>query len=153
VTRESQTGTGGAPGSGSLAGYCLDHQVGFLLRRANQRHLAIFARAMPSLTPRQFAALARLGERGPLSQNQLGRETAMDAATIKGVVVRLAERGLAETGAHPNDRRRVMISLTDIGARVFESQVQTATEITKETLAPLTADERSSFLRMLEKIC
>ena len=40
--------------------YALDEQVGFLLRRATQRHLAIFARQIPTLTSTQFAALAKL---------------------------------------------------------------------------------------------
>ena len=30
--------------------YDLDAQVGFLLRRATQRHLALFARQIPTLT-------------------------------------------------------------------------------------------------------
>jgi len=38
------------------------------------------------LTPTRFAAMAKLLEHGSLSQNELGRMTAMDIATIKGVV-------------------------------------------------------------------
>ena len=72
--------------------YRLDDQIGFLLRRANQRHLSLFAEVIPELTTTQLAALAKLHEQGAMSQNQLGRATAMDAATIKGVVGRL-ERG------------------------------------------------------------
>ena len=72
--------------------YQLDEQVGFLLRRANQRHLSVFAGLIPELTTTQFAAIARLADEGPMSQNQLGRATAMDAATIKGVVGRLEKR-------------------------------------------------------------
>ena len=70
--------------------YSLKAQVGFNLRRANQRHVAIFARHVDGLTPTQFAALAKLHELGSLSQNKLGRLTAMDSATIKGVVERLS---------------------------------------------------------------
>jgi cobyrinic acid a,c-diamide synthase len=66
--------------------YVLDDQIGFVLRRVTQRHLAIFSDAIPEVTTTQFAALAKLAELGPLSQNHLGRVTAMDAATIKGVV-------------------------------------------------------------------
>ena len=50
-------------------------------------------RVIPEVTTTQFAALAKLAEQGPLSQNQLGRATAMDAATIKGVVGRLVRGG------------------------------------------------------------
>ena len=63
------------------APYVLDDQIGYILRRVTQRHLAIFAQAIPDVTTTQFAVLMRLAELGPQSQNALGRETAMDAAT------------------------------------------------------------------------
>ena len=54
----------------------------------------IFAAEMiEGLTPTQWAALAKLREVGDCSQNHLGRLTAMDAATIKGVIDRLTGRG------------------------------------------------------------
>ena len=71
-------------------------QVGFILRQASQRHTALFASAWaPRPRRRSRAALAKLHEIGPTSQNQLGRMTAMDVATIKGVVDRLMKRGLS----------------------------------------------------------
>src|SRR5579864_3605184 len=70
--------------------YVLDEQVGFVMRVAMQRHTAIFsARMIEGLTQTQFAALAKLHEVGPCSQNHLGRLIYLDAATIKGVVDRL----------------------------------------------------------------
>ena len=66
--------------------YRLDDQVGFLLRVAMQRHTAIFmSRIVRGLTQTQFAALAKLREVGPCSQNQLGRLIYLDAATTRGV--------------------------------------------------------------------
>jgi hypothetical protein len=54
--------------------YLLDEQVGFLLRVAMQRHTSIFmTRMIEGLTRTQFAALAKLYEVGPCSQNELGR--------------------------------------------------------------------------------
>ena len=58
-------------------GYRLEDQVGFHLRRAGQRHAAIFSAHMgEELTPTRWAALVKLSEHGALSQNLLGRETA-----------------------------------------------------------------------------
>ena len=135
-----------------IADYRLDEQVGFLLRRATQRHLAIFAQGIPELTPTQFAALAKLAELGPLSQNRLGRETAMDAATIKGVTDRLAERGLVESRSDPADRRLRMIALTEEGGALFRRLARQALAISVETLAPLTGPERARLLALLEKL-
>src|SRR4030081_2195113 len=97
----------------SRAIYVLDEQVGFILRQVWQRHATIFAREIGiNLTPTQWAALAKLTETRPCSQNQLGRLTAMDVATIKGVIDRLTARGLTETSPDPEDGRRLMVRLT-----------------------------------------
>ncbi|MEO0680298.1 MAG: MarR family transcriptional regulator, partial [Pseudomonadota bacterium] len=96
--------------------YQLSDQAGYNLRRANQRHVAIFARHVDGLTPTQFATLARLHERGPLSQNLLGRATAMDSATIKGVVERLRAKGFVASRLDENDQRLRLVELTAAGA-------------------------------------
>lgn len=135
------------------APYVLEEQVGFLLRQANQRHTTIFAkRIIEELTPTQWAALAKLSERGPLSQNLLGRKTAMDAATIKGVVDRLAARGLTAAEPDPRDARRRRIALTAEGRALAKRAIAVALAITEETLAPLSASERKTLVRLLAKI-
>lgn len=132
--------------------YRLDDAVGFLLRRANQRHLAVFGTLLPELTTTQLAALARLSELGPMSQNQLGRLTAMDAATIKGVVGRLVVRRLVTTAPSEEDRRRLIVDLTPEGHALFETVRERAREATEVTLSPLTAAERERFLGLLRRL-
>ncbi|TCO70774.1 MarR family winged helix-turn-helix transcriptional regulator [Rhodovulum euryhalinum] len=134
------------------APYVLDAQVGFLMRKATQRHLSIFAAHIPDLTPTQFATLAKLYERGPTTQNALGRATAMDAATIKGVVDRLRARGLVASAPDPADCRRVSVRATAEGRRAFEGHARAAHAITRETLAPLTPAEQEMFLRLLARL-
>jgi MarR family transcriptional regulator, lower aerobic nicotinate degradation pathway regulator len=133
--------------------YILDEQIGFVLRQVWQRHAAIFAREIGiNLTPTQWAALAKLSESGPCSQNQLGRLTAMDVATIKGVIDRLTARGLTETSADPEDGRRLLVSLTRAGKQLAEKAVPNALAITRETLAPLEPREREMLVALLSKL-
>jgi len=133
--------------------YVLEEQIGFLLRQVWQRHAAIFAREIGiNLTPTQWAALIKLGETGPCSQNQLGRLTAMDVATIKGVIDRLTARGLTETCADPADGRRLLVSLTRAGQQLAEQAVPNALTITRETLAPLETKEREMLVALLSKL-
>lgn len=132
--------------------YRLDDQIGYILRRVTQRHLSIFAAAIPEVTTTQFAVLARLAEIGPVSQNHLGRETAMDAATIKGVVDRLAKLGLVATTADPADRRRLTVSLTGAGTELFTSRRGTALQISADTVAPLTAAEAATLQALLLRL-
>lgn len=133
--------------------YRLDEQVGFLLRLANQRHTAIFQQnTLSELTPTQFAALMRIAEIGPVSQNHLGRMTAMDVATIKGVVERLRRKGLIGLSPDPTDRRRTRIALSETAAALLDDLRDMGRRITEETLAPLSSTERRAFLALLARI-
>jgi DNA-binding MarR family transcriptional regulator len=132
--------------------YALDDQIGFLLRRVTQRHLALFAQAIPEVTTTQFAVLARLEELGPQSQNALGRETAMDAATIKGVVDRLVRQGLVATTPDEDDRRRLTISLTPEGKMLFQRQAPAALAVSAETLKPLNDEESRLLINFLSRL-
>ena len=132
--------------------YRLSDQVGFNLRRANQRHVSIFARHVEDLTPTQFAALARLYEKDAISQNLLGRLTAMDSATIKGVVERLNAKGLVSSSTDPNDRRLRRVELTKAGRKRFETALEHAMAAREETLDPLTEDEAALLESLLAKL-
>ncbi len=133
--------------------YVLDDQAGFLMRIAMQRHTSIFtSRMIEGLTQTQFAALAKLYEVGPCSQNYLGRLIYLDAATIKGVVDRLHLRGFVTALNDPKDRRRRAVALTERGRTVTEEAMTVASEITAATLGPLTADEQRQITKLLRKL-
>lgn len=132
--------------------YRLDDQVGFLLRRASQRHLSIYGQTIPDLTPMQFATLSKLQEAGALTQNALGRLTAMDAATIKGVVDRLGKRDLVMTENDKTDRRRTIVSLTKKGRALIDGFTDLAFQISADTLQPLSENEQAIFLHLLRKM-
>ena len=133
--------------------YVLNAQIGFVLRQAHQRHTTIFASLMiEDLTPTQWAALAKLKEIGPSSQNLLGRLTAMDAATIKGVIDRLTKRGFTGTKPDPADGRRLLVALTERGAALYDRAKPIAAHITDLTLEPLNERERSELFALLAKL-
>jgi MarR family transcriptional regulator, lower aerobic nicotinate degradation pathway regulator len=146
--------TAEAPEHPDAAGdYILDAQVGFLLRQVQQRHTTIFASLMiEHLTPRQWAAVAKLKELGPSSQNLLGRLTAMDAATVKGVIDRLTRRGFTRTGSDPTDARRVVVGLTERGEALYARAWPLAARITEQTLTPLKERERAELVALLMKL-
>lgn len=134
--------------------YHLEEQVGFLLRRVQQRHTAIFAARIGKhqLTPTQFASLAKIHDEGTVSQNKLGRLTAMDPATMQGVIARLLDRGFIARAPDPKDRRRTLLRLTPEGCAAFVQSAPNGILISKETLAPLDGRERAVFLRLLAKM-
>lgn len=129
-------------------------QIGLLLRRAHQRHSAVLAeRLRPfNLTPAQLAVLNRLRDIGRLSQNHLGRLTAMDPATVQGVVRRLMGRGLVQRGPDPADRRRIILSLTPSGRELTERADSYASEVVAETVAPLAATDIHRLIDLLRRL-
>jgi len=132
--------------------YLLEDQVGFILRGVSQRHLSIFSRLIPELTPTQFSALSKLCQLGQASQNELGRLTAMDAATIKGVVDRLKLRELISSEPLSSDLRRLILKPTSAGQQLYLKVVSSAHAVTKETLEPLSDKEKDVFLSLLKKL-
>jgi DNA-binding MarR family transcriptional regulator len=138
----------------ALDGYTVEEQVGFLLRRAHQRHAALFQETMAhlDLTPTQFTALIKVVELRRVTQNQLGRLVATDPATIQGVVQRLIARGLVGRTADPMDRRSAVLAPTLAGEDIAGRAVALARLVTCATLEPLAEAERSVFLRLLRKL-
>jgi MarR family transcriptional regulator, lower aerobic nicotinate degradation pathway regulator len=134
--------------------YVLQDQIGHLLRRAHQRATQIFLETFEEagLTPTQWAALAMLAEEGAASQNALGRMTAMDPATIQGVIRRLEERGLITREPDPDDKRRTKLRLSQEGATLVGRLLATGTRVTDRTLEPLGPEDRRKFLEMLAKL-
>jgi MarR family transcriptional regulator, lower aerobic nicotinate degradation pathway regulator len=134
--------------------YRLEDQVGFLLRRAYQRASSnLVERIGPhDLTAPQYATLARLYERGTLSQNRLGRLVAMEPANIRDVVLRLKKRRLVTCKRDPNDGRLNLVSLTPSGVRLIEELIPVEVESTAFTLAPLNAAERRTLYDLLERL-
>ncbi|SDF24461.1 MarR family winged helix-turn-helix transcriptional regulator [Limimaricola pyoseonensis] len=155
MTGDDET-EGAAPADGETSprrGYALDGQIGYLLRRAQQRHLSIFHTHMAEgLTAQQFAVLAKLSEIGETSQNALGRQTSMDQSTINGVVQRMVKRGLISKKRSSTDARMIGLDLTREGRRVLARVLPLASEITQLTLAPLSEKDQQRLLKLLNKI-
>jgi MarR family transcriptional regulator, lower aerobic nicotinate degradation pathway regulator len=136
------------------SGYVLEAQIGHLLRRAHQRHCAIFQEKIgdAQLTPLQFATMVKLRDLREVSQNQLGRLTAMDAATMQGVIKRLAARGLIARRPDPDDRRRLILNLTPEGEAAIDAAIARGTEISRLTLATLSPADQRTLLALLARI-
>jgi DNA-binding MarR family transcriptional regulator len=143
-----------AAASNAAQSYVLEDQVGFVLRRAHQHATEIFHDVMDGfeLTPPQFAALVKLHDLGPTSQNQLGRLIAMDPATMFGVAGRLVKRNLVRQSVDRADARRVILQLTAEGRALIEQMKARGVEVSRQTLAPLTREESETLCRLLRKL-
>ena len=131
--------------------YRIELQVGHLLRRAHQRHTALFAKHIgpAEFTPTQWAAMFKLRELGSASQNELGRLTAVDAATMQGLIQRLIQRGIVAQQQDAQDRRRSKLRLTRAGGALVDACLPKARRITRLTLEPLTPEQQKALIKLL----
>jgi DNA-binding MarR family transcriptional regulator len=83
---------------------------------------------------------------------RIGAATAIDPATLRGVVSRLGERDLIVSHNDEADRRQRLISLTPKGRELVARLVPDAIEITRETLSPLNPAEVLAIGFLLKKL-
>ncbi|KXU93346.1 MarR family transcriptional regulator [Caballeronia megalochromosomata] len=134
--------------------YHFNEQIGHLLRRAYQRHVAIFQQAIPDsqLTAAQFVTLCAVRDQQGASLNDIAKITAIDQATIRGVVERLQTRGLIVVARDANDGRKVTVTTTGEGDALVERTVPFAHDITEQTYGPLNPAERVAMIYLLRKM-
>lgn len=136
------------------ADYELCNQIGYLLRRAYQRHTIIFQREIPDdrLTSAQFATMVTVHRLKEAPLVQISAATGIDHATLRDIVMRLRKRGLLNIVQDRNDRRQRIVSLTAEGLALVESTIPSAADVTARTLAPLDECERIAALHILKKL-
>ncbi len=135
-------------------GYEFSEQVGHLLRRAYQRHTAIFQRHScdKQLTAIQFVTLCTLVERGPSSLTDIVQATAIDPATVRGVIKRLKARDWIALSTCAQDQRKVIVTITPEGEGLVDEMVPAAQRISDLTMENLNPAERVALLHLLAKM-
>ncbi|MGI9277994.1 MAG: MarR family winged helix-turn-helix transcriptional regulator [Endozoicomonas sp.] len=138
----------------SEQGYDLNEQVGHLIRKAHQRNSGIFQQYSidKQLTPIQFAAMCVIVDNGSSSLTDLVRLTAIDQATIRGIVSRLNKRGLIELTSDPEDQRKVIVIATDSGRELIMNMIPAARQISEVTVEKLNPSEQIALTYLLRKI-
>ena len=127
-------------------------RAGYLVRRLNQVHYALFFEECGAarMTPVQYGLLSALLTRPRgMDQNSLATELGLDRTTTSDVLRRLEERGLVSRSKSSVDKRMNIAKLTPVGratTRALEASMARAQE---RLLEPLPASERERFMRNL----
>jgi DNA-binding MarR family transcriptional regulator len=118
-----------------------------------RRQEAVFGRF--GLGRGEVGALSALRIAGPshrLSPTQLGRGLMLSSAGVTSRIDRLERRGLVRRLPDPNDRRGVIIELTDEGLEVVDAAAAANTVSERELLQRLEPDELATLERLLRKL-
>ncbi len=99
-----------------------------------------------------LAALRRTGTPFQQTPGQLVEATHVTSGTMTNRLDRLAERGLVERGAHPDDGRQVLIRLTETGLRQVDAAFEALLASEDALLAGLSATQRATLATGLRRL-
>lgn len=99
-------------------------------------------RADNALTLNQLAALATLDRHGSLTLGDLAAHERVQPPSMTRIVSSLEQLGLVARVPHPDDRRQVVISLTEQGAELLAADRRRRDAWLAQQLKTLTPDER-----------
>jgi DNA-binding MarR family transcriptional regulator len=99
-----------------------------------------------------LAALRFAGPRQQLSPTRLFKSLMLSSAGITSRLDRLEQRGYVKRSRHPDDRRGVLVELTESGRQVLEKAVSADTSRERDLVAGLSAAERKSLATLLKKL-
>jgi DNA-binding MarR family transcriptional regulator len=104
------------------------------------------------LTIPQLVALKELAKTGDMTIGTLARRISLSNATVTGIVDRLEARGLIERHRTREDRRRVLVCLSEIGEKTIENLPPLLQERFIQTFTGLQDREQEQILASLQKI-
>lgn len=124
---------------------------GFLIRRLNQIHHAIFNDVLSGkITPLQYGLLTVLNTQEGLDQTALTVELGADRTTLAATIELLEKRALLTRDTHYSDKRRKVVNITLKGKRLLEKTQQQMHEAQLRLLAPLPPEARRQFVEMMK---
>lgn len=127
--------------------------TGFMLRRAQQRHVAVWQRIIDGDTTNvQYGVLAVLARRPGLPQKTICEELDLDRSTIADVCSRMERNGLLTRRLDADDRRRNVLDLTESGRAELERLRPLVDEVQAELTNGLTAEEHARLRELLAKL-
>jgi len=111
------------------------------------RHLA-----EADLTVSQFGVLEVLHHLGPLNQRSIGEKLLKSGGNITMVIDNLERCGHVKRQKDPNDRRAVLIHLTDSGEKFIEEFFPKHLERIKEEFSVLSEEEKHTLATLCKKL-
>ncbi len=104
------------------------------------------------VTAVQAMVLSFLSDQDEISSGNLGNRVQLDSATLTGIIDRLDKAGLVERRNHPNDRRAILICLTDQGKKIGNKIRKLIKNANRAFLSNLTDEEEIIFRALLRKV-
>ncbi|MEV4055237.1 MarR family winged helix-turn-helix transcriptional regulator [Amycolatopsis sp. NPDC049688] len=129
------------------------HRCGALIdhvaRRLRLRSESVLAPL--GIRPRHLIALTVLRDRGESSQQDLAKILEMDGTNVVGLLNDLEAENLVERRRSTADRRRHVVELTDVGAKLLARAEFALAAVEDEVFSALSDDQRETLYELLQQ--
>lgn len=132
----------------------LESLVGYNARRATLTMVGLFFERMASydVRPADFSILSLVAHNPGITSRQLCATLGILPPNLVAMVGTLAKRGLITRAPHPSDGRAMSLYLTESGEQLVREAEISAAEMERDATARLSVAERSTLIRLLQKI-
>ena len=132
----------------------LETLIGYNARRAALTIIEVFLQRMSvyDLRPVDFSVLSLITHNPGISSRQLCSALNILPPNLVGMINALEKRALILRQPHPSDGRVVGLHVTDVGSTLMREAEQTAQALEIDAASKLTAAERKTLMRLLQKI-
>ena len=126
----------------------------FQLTKASQAGTVFWANQVKHLgvTASQAMLLNFLGEEDRILSRSLGQKLQISSATMTGILDRLEKLALVERQPHPDDRRAILICLTDQGRKYAKEINSIMVKANRDYLGRLGARQSTAFRETLKTL-
>ena len=127
--------------------------TGFLLRRAQQKHVATWQSVISGdTTSVQYGVLAVLSRRSGIAQKEICEELDLDRSTVADICSRMEKNGLVSRTPAADDRRRNVLELTSAGKRELTRLQPLVDDVQVAMTGTLTPAEHTQLRELLRKL-
>ena len=128
--------------------------AGYNTRRAALAIIEVFMERMAvyDLKVVDFSVLSLVAHNPGVTSRQLCAALNVLPPNLVGLIAALERRGLIERRPHPSDGRAMGVHLTPEGGALTQQAEKTAAQLEQDATSRLTAAERKTLIRLLQKI-
>ena len=132
----------------------LETLMGYNARRAALSIIEVFLQrmAMFELRPVDFSVMSLIFHNPGITSRQLCTSLGILPPNLVGMLNTLEQRGLIRRERHAKDGRAMSLYTTEAGATLMRDAEKVAVELEAERTRGLTAAERKTLMRLLQKI-
>jgi DNA-binding MarR family transcriptional regulator len=128
--------------------------LGYLLKHVQQRFSELTAARLAPLgiSGREAAVLRAIDTTAPASQGEVARMMGVDRTTMVALIDDLQRKGLVLRCQDPEDRRKNVVALTDVGRDTLRDAARAGGEAERDFLKPLSDGEAEQFKKALHAL-